>query len=838
MNLKKAIGAFTVALIAVAAALPLQAQNAPPGAPAGARPGMGPGAGQMQGGTIRGTVHDAAGAPVPAAQVSVWSAADSSLVTGAVAGADGSFRIVGVRPGRYYVRVSALGHQTATVSPVAITPQATEADVGTVRLAQGAVQLEALTVTAERSTAAFEVDRNTYRTRDLPATTGGNASDVLQNIPALEVDPDGRVSLRGSQNVAVQINGRPAPLRGDQLANFLRQLPAHMIESVEVIPNPSARYEPEGMAGIVNIVLRENADLGLSYGLVLAAGTGDRYNGSANVGWQAGPLTLFGSYGYRNDERRNTGFNYLERYTPGQTRPVSYLEQDVRGVFDMRSHLFNGSADLRVGRRDVLSSTFMVSSGSFDNSSINTYLEMGEDSVARRRYQGRNAIGIGNLTYDAGLAFKHTVVPSRHEFSAELRYNRGDNENLNQFIEESLFGVGPADPRLENTSVNALTRNLTAQADFSRPLAERTRLETGYKGTLRLIDNAIAVERFDPQSGLWVPSEARSNAFEYDERVHAGYAVLSQGVGRVDLQAGLRAERTDREFHLTTTNESFPRNYWSFFPSALVALTVDDQRQVRASYSRRIRRPDTRFLNPFPFSEDQLNRFVGNPNLDPEYTNAFEVAFQQALPRGSIQATPYFRRTEGAVRRLREIRGDTSIVSFQNLATSDSYGMDLNGSLRLSRVSGFASVSAFRVVTDGTNVSDQLANDAFGWSARLNGTFQITPRLDLQGFLMYRAAMETEQGRMGSMTMSNIGVRQKLLGDRATLGLRVQDPLNRMGFTVTTRDALHYQVNERRPAGRAAFLTFTYNFGQQPRLRNRPPTEAPEVQMPGQMGTP
>jgi ferric enterobactin receptor len=707
-----------------------------------------------------------------------------------------------------------------------------------VRLAQGAVQLEALTVTAERSTAAFEVDRNTYRTRDLPATTGGNASDVLQNIPALEVDPDGRVSLRGSQNVAVQINGRPAPLRGDQLANFLRQLPAHMIESVEVIPNPSARYEPEGMAGIVNIVLRENADLGLSYGLVLAAGTGDRYNGSANVGWQAGPLTLFGSYGYRNDERRNTGFNYLERYAPGQTRPVSYLEQDVRGVFDMRSHLFNGSADLRVGRRDVLSSTFMLSRGSFDNSSINTYLEMGEDSARAAATRGATRIGISNLTYDAGLAFKHTVVPSRHEFSAEVRYNRGDNENLNQFIEESLFGVGPADPRLENTSVDALTRNLTAQADFSRPLAERTRLETGYKGTLRLIDNAIAVERFDPQAGLWVPNEARSSAFEYDERVHAGYAVVSRGIGRFDLQGGLRAERTGREFTLGATGERFPKDYWSFFPSALVSVSVDEQRQVRASYSRRIQRPQTQLLNPLPFNEDQLNRFVGNPDLDPEYTHSVELALQQALPRGSLQASPFFRRTEGAIRRIRDVRGDTVINTFRNLATSDSYGADFNGSLRFDRVSGFAGVSAYRTVTDGTNVSDGIASDAFGWSARVNGNLRITRRLSANGFTMYRAPMATEQGRIGAFTMSSVGVRHTLLNDRANVNLRVMDPLNRMGFSNVTRDATHYQVNERRFRGRAAFLTFSYSFGQQPRLRNRPPTEAPEVQMPGQMGTP
>ena len=272
------------AAIALAIAGPAGAQT-PGGMPPGARPTGAPGAMQQQGGTVRGSVADAqSGRPLGSAQVAVWSAADSSLVTGAVARPDGSFRIEGLRPGRYYLKVSSLGYGTATTATVAITPQEREADVGAVRLAQGAVQLEALTVTAEASPAAFAPDRNTYSTRDMPSTTGGNATDVLRNVPAVDVDQDGRVSLRGNENVAVQINGRPTPMRGDQLGNFLQQLPASTIDRVEVIPNPSARYEPEGMAGIVNIVLKQNADLGLSGGFIAGAGTGGRLNGSGNLG--------------------------------------------------------------------------------------------------------------------------------------------------------------------------------------------------------------------------------------------------------------------------------------------------------------------------------------------------------------------------------------------------------------------------------------------------------------------------------------------------------------------------------------------------------------------------
>ncbi|WP_420125764.1 TonB-dependent receptor domain-containing protein [Longimicrobium sp.] len=835
------LGKTLAAAVALAIASGASAQTPGGAPPAGMRPG-GPGAAQQQGGTVRGTVLNPEGQPVNGGQVAVWSAADSTLVTGAVARPDGTFRIDGLRPGRYYLRVSALGYSTATTSVVAITPQAREADVGTVRLAAGAVVLEGLTVTAEAAPAGFAPDRNTYSTRDMPATAGGNATDVLQNVPAVEVDQDGKVSLRGNQNVAVQINGRPSPMTGDQLGNFLRQLPANMVDRVEVIPNPSARYEPEGMAGIINIVLKQNADLGLSGGVILGGGTGGRYNGSGNLGWQAGDLTLFGSYGFRHDERSSEGLNYLERYTAAGSTPFSRLNQDILGVGGMTSHIFNGSADYKLTARDVLSATTMFSMGDHANDTENRYRELDGAGATLRNYVGENRLGFNDLTMDGSLSWKRTITPQRHELSTELRFNRGDNEIENRFSEypvniDNNLPV-EADPALQNLLTDALNTTLSFQADYTRPFGERTKLETGYKGTRRTLDNELDVTEFDYGTDTWVNNALRSNAFEYDETVHAGYGVLNQGVGKVDLQAGLRVERTDREFFLENTGETYPKGYWSFFPSGLASFSIDDQQQLRFSYSRRIQRPDTRILNPFGFNEDQRNRFVGNPALEPEYTHALELAYQRSLPFGSFQLTPFFRRTENAIRRIREFRADTTISTFANLATSDSYGADANASVRMGKVSGFASVSAFRQVTAAGNVGDNFSSDGIGWSARVSGNVQLTPRLDVQGFLMYRAPMDVEQGRMGSFVMSTLALRQKVMGEKGSLSLRVVDPLNRMGFSMETNDPLYFQLNERRFGARAAYLTFSYNFGQTPRLRNRPPAEAPEAQSPNPMGTP
>ncbi|HEV7587326.1 MAG TPA: TonB-dependent receptor, partial [Longimicrobium sp.] len=292
MNRSGGIFLALFAIAGTAAAQPAPPSGARPGGPPQGPPGAMAGA-QQQAGEIRGIVRDGqSGQPLVGASIAVRSARDSALVTGAVTRADGSFRVEGLRPGAYYLRVSRLGYTTGTVSQVAVTPSAQTADVGVVRLAAGAVALAGITATTERAAVMSAPDRTVVSTRNMPAVTGGNATDVLRNVPGVDVDGDGKVSLRGNQNVAIQINGRPAPLTGDALTNFIKQLPANLVDRVEVVPNPSAKYDPDGMGGILNIVLKQNADLGTSGGLTVGAGTGGKYNASGNLGHQAGPLTL------------------------------------------------------------------------------------------------------------------------------------------------------------------------------------------------------------------------------------------------------------------------------------------------------------------------------------------------------------------------------------------------------------------------------------------------------------------------------------------------------------------------------------------------------------------
>jgi outer membrane receptor protein involved in Fe transport len=378
----------------------------------------------------------------------------------------------------------------------------------------------------------------------------------------------------------------------------------------------------------------------------------------------------------------------------------------------------------------------------------------------------------------------------------------------------------------ETNVTDALSHQVTAQADYTRTFATRSKLETGYKGNGRWLDNDFQVQKDALGTGVWVRSDL-SNTFEFDEQVHAVYGVVSQNVGKWDLQGGLRAEYATRDFALADSAGSFPYNYGSLFPSGLVSYKLDDASQVKLSYSRRIRRPGTQELNPFPVFFDLQNVFIGNPNLNPEYTDAFELGYQRSWKMGSMQLSPFYRRTTDIIRFIIDtdavVAGrEVTSVSFKNLASGSSWGTDVNGSLRLGPIfSGFASFNVFKMVTEGTSGESSLSSDAVAWSTRFNGTVNLSPKTSLQAMYMYRAPMNIERGRFSSTLMANFAVRHKLYGDKASVALRVSDPFNTMRFRVEAGDDNIAQITERQFNSRAAHLTFQYNFGQAPKIRQR-----------------
>jgi outer membrane cobalamin receptor len=340
-------------------------------------------------------------------------------------------------------------------------------------------------------------------------------------------------------------------------------------------------------------------------------------------------------------------------------------------------------------------------------------------------------------------------------------------------------------------------------------------MAAGYQWSLQRFHTTLGTDVFDTASATYLPDSTRINNFTYDQTVNAAYGMLDVKRGRALFEGGLRAERATTQFHLLTSGATYANPYNSLFPSALVIYTLDGAHQVKLSYSTRIRRPDdTDLLDPTPHYNDPLNIRIGNPRLKPEYIRALELGLQRSAGRSTLQITPFWRHTVDAVRQIRTI--DTSGVStltFANISTSDAYGADATLALTGGRLSGFASASAFRQVSNAANVAPGISAKTFGWNTRANLSYRLSRTVDVQSLLSYQAPMTVEQGRIASRTRFSIAGRKKLVDDQLSVTLRVIDPFNTSREVSTTNDPLFTQVSARRRQIRGLLLSATWTFG-------------------------
>jgi outer membrane receptor protein involved in Fe transport len=815
-------------LLFLAAAAPVSAQG--PSGPGGPQQGPPSAPGEVRGTVIDGQTNQ----PLARASIAVRTKGSSALVAGAVSRDDGSFRIQGLRPGNYYLRVTSLGYGPVTSAEFAVTPASLAATAGTIKLEKVAVALSDVEVKGERDAVTIEPDRNTYKAKDV-AATANNASEVLDAVPSVSVDGDGKVSLRGNENVVVQINGRPAPMTGTQLGQFLKTLPSAVVDRVEVIPTPSARQDPEGMAGIINVVLKQNTDLGMSGGFNVASATvSGRYNGSGSLGYQSGPWTSFSTYGYNADDRDIDGINDRIRLNTSGN-PLSFTNQDIGGNQVNAGHNLSTTVDYKVNTRDVLTNAINLNLRNFSDNSLATYSELNSSQAYTGYYTRDRNSDVNSYMVDYTISGKRTFEPRKHELSTEFRFNRSrDNDHTDQSRLDlcapgAICSLVFSERDLEKDHTVSLTQTFNAQLDYTRTLRPRTKLETGYKGTGRWLDRDYSVLKDSLGDGNWLPSSL-SNSLNFNEQVQAAYAVVSQGAGKFDLQGGLRAEYAHRDFSLKNESTKYPFSYTSLFPSAIAVYNFNPGTSGKIGYSRRIRRPGTQELNPFPVFFDPQNIFFGNPKLNPEYTDAIELGLTKQGALGSVQLSPFYRHTSNVIRvqinTADHFEGrEVTSVSFQNLAKSDSWGTDLNGQLRFGPkgniLGGF---NVFKMVTDG-GTTTAVGSNAVTWSSRVNATFNPTKLTTLTGSYFYRAPMKIERGEFAAMQMANFSIRQKIMQEKASVSLRVQDPFNTMGMRIKTGDDNITQITQRKFGVRAAFLTFQYNFGQTPKLRPQQPPQ-------------
>jgi len=749
--------------------------------------------------------------PLVGATVALWSEGetDSTLIAGTATGPEGEFVLEGVPAERTVLRISYVGYENRRFPDTRPAPTGT--DLGTIRLASRTTQAGEVKVMADRPAARMETDRNVYDTSDETLNAGGTARSVLEDLPSVRVDMDGSISFRGSESVSLHINGEPASLSGQSIVSYLQSLSADAVERVEIIPNPSAKYEPTGMAGIINIVLEHDLDAGWNGGLTLGTERDDNgeYGGnvSGNAGYQSGGWRLTGTYSHRRDSEEDTDSRYLEQLNA--TRSNRLTEQSGREEEQDRTHSFNGQVEYNFSARTSLDLETTLSHRRDEEIGQTEYWEY-RGTTAPQNRQDRYArvtdTDSRDRSVDGRLGFDHEFGDD-HTLSTQVRYDREfEDEDGTYDVFGYADGTRRSDPRSrEREAINEDEQDGSLKIDYERTLGGFD-VETGYKGTLRRLDNDQTFER-------------ETTVFTFDEQIHAAYGTVSRGFGDVTLETGLRAETVGTTFDLSGegTTESA---YASFYPSAFLTYKPGPRRQARFSYSKRVDRPNLWHISPLEDNEDPTFRREGNPGLDPEYIHSFELSMTQRWDVGTVSVTPYVRHTVNEIDRVQREetteQGQSIIVlRAENLSSSTSYGTELVGTYSLGdRLEGRLNASVYRSVTDGSNLTTDRSQDAFLYSGRANLTVQVRDGLQLEMSQFYRPGRDIPpQGRMDAFSSTEMGLRQQLFGGSGSLTLRVDDLFNQTQMNVWYRDDDIFQESSFLWGTREASLTFQYTFG-------------------------
>lgn len=784
----------------------------------------GQGRGQKMALTLVGQLTDAnSNQGLEFATISVFSKRDSSLVGGGLTDADGAFT-VDIKPGPMYAVIEYISYKTLTIDVPfdreLIKSGNRKIDLGKINMSINSTQLDAVEIRAEKSETQFSLDKKVFNVGKDLANQGGSAEDILDNVPSVTVDIEGNVSLRGSEGVRILVDGRPSSLIGIGNTNGLKNLPANMIDKVEVVTNPSARYEAEGMAGIINIVLKKDTGSGFNGSFDATVGYPEQEGFGANINYRKGNLNWFANYSIRHRTGPGSGFTYQER-TIGdlveildsrRTRNRAGLSNSLRFGAD---YFFNdktqltGSLTYRIGDDNNLSTIQydslqrMVSSlqPDFLNNTVRTDTELEDET---------------NLQYS--LNFRKTFSSRDHNLNASVQY-RDQREGESSIFEETFTPAGePSFNSLNQRSNNDESESTWLfQVDYAKPLGKDHKYELGIRSSIRDIGNDYLVE--EEMGGIFSPlflnNQLFDNEFAYDENIHAAYGTYGNKLGKFSYQLGVRAEYSDVTTTESNSNNINARDYFNLFPSAHLNYQLAEGNAMQISYSRRINRPRFWFLNPFFTLSDRINLFGGNPNLDPEFTDSYEIGNIKYWDSFTLSSSLFYRHTTNNIQRIQRLNDDgTTIRRPENVGTGDDYGLDLN--LSFSGIKWLkldANGNFFQTESEGIIDGDAFSVKDFTWFGRLTARVTFLDS-DLQIRSNYRGGRDVAQGSRQGAGSIDLGWSKDFMNDNLTFTLSVRDLLNSRKRIGITEFENFFQQSEFQWRARSAAITVSYRINQ------------------------
>lgn len=774
--------------------------------------------------------------PVSGAAVQLFSAKDTTkLIKGTETAEDGYFLLADVKPGRYEIRVSHIGYNMTKMKGVMLSPNEPETVLGVIKLKAGEEFVTSeITVEAEQNFMEMGVDKKVFNVEKDINSQSGSVTDVLKNVPSVTIDSDGRISLRGSGNVKILINGKPSGLLSTDPIGVLETIPANTVERIEVINNPSAKYDPEGNSGIINIVLKKGeteSKSGYTYNLSVNAGTGDKYNLSTGVSYRTGKWNLYGNYSYRSFNMLMTG---AMRSTNFLSDSLYQLNTATNMFMKMRGHLGTVGFDFDINKDNYLGMSVSYSNRGRKRSELTDYKNYNSNLdpsyfYIRNVYDDEPEDGIdANLNYKLKFPKKYQELTVSSQFSTS---NESSKINTNQ---QDLDYTGVAlgtNPYIQNEYVDEKFRQFSVQADYVHPLKIDdlhgfkliSKFELGFRTQIRNTDDNYSLDTLNYATNTYDIDKSVSNDFSFNEQIHAVYGTYENKYKKFGYQVGLRLEETFTKSQQLITAQNNDRNYFSFFPSIFLKQGITDDIEMQASFTRRINRPGLMSLNPFVIRTDAQNYRTGNPDLKPEYVNGVEVGAVKYFTAFTITSSVFYRITTDVITRYSTFDSSgVSITRPENLSQSRNYGVEVIGTGALAKWWNInASASYFRQDLDGNINSAEIQNSGYSWTAKFISNMTFPKLFDFQLSYFYQGANVTPQGTFNPIQSLDLTVKKDFLEKRMSLGFRISDVFNSQGFSFNQSTSTFTRDMNRRRDSRTFFLTFTYRIGTDDKKQNR-----------------
>jgi ferric enterobactin receptor len=739
----------------------------------------------------------------------------TSLVTGTIGNEKGKFTLEAA-PGLYDVLIESIGYE-----PLKLANQTFNASVnlGLITVKESNQTLKEVVVKGQKASMELNLDKRIFNVGTDLANKGATASEILGNLPSIQVDPEGAIKLRGSDNVRILIDGKPSTLAGINGSSGLQSLQGNLIDKVEIITNPSARYEAEGMAGIINIVLKKNQNQGFNGAIETTTGYPENFGGTAIVNYRKNKFNFFVNYGVFYRRTPGRGNIYQEVYTGKQTNILDqHSSNNVTGLVNN----VRGGADYFFNDKTILTASYIYRRTDVQRITDFNYLDYRGNiynlySDTYRQQDEKEAEPNGEYA----LTFKKSFAKKGKEFSADLRYldywERSDQiyTQYGKKVDGSAF---PELTKVQKALNDEFERQWILQADYVNPIGKDAKIEMGLRTSFRnMINDYIVTEK--QASGIFTVVPGLKNVFNYQENISAAYLIFGNKMKQFSYQFGLRAETTDIQTVLEETGEKNPRNYANLFPSAHFTYTITPDNSFQFSYSRRVRRPTYNDLTPFVTFSDNRNFFSGNPNLNPEFTNSFDLGHLKYFDQGSISSSIYYRQTFGKIERFRTV--DT--LGFArtlpaNLADQQSMGIEVASSWNFTKsYKADLSFNAFRAITDASNINAAFKSDTYSWFARHSSRIKIGAT-DFQIRANYEAPQLTPQGSRGYMAWMDLSASKDIMNGNGTLTFSILDIFNsrinryESRFLEPRDGSGFYTRGESQGRLRSFNLTFNYRF--------------------------